>query len=191
MKKILFHIFALSVAALTFASCAKELESPELAPKSQIETRTVSFVAESIETKTVFGDKNGSKYPTYWNSNDQQVSVSVNFKGNTSADIVLDQASQVSTDDLYARAGFEAALADDQSGEYTFYAISPAGALYGQMVSSGDYKNWSVEVPASQTPLLGSVDPTAQILVAKSETFTSWPESVPMSFSHQIGRAHV
>lgn len=182
MKNLVKSIFALSVAALAFASCAKELDSSIERPSAQ--TRTVSFIAESIEPKTVFGEKNGSKYPTYWNSNDQQVSVSVNFKGNTSADIVLDPASQVSTDDLYSRAGFEVALADDQSGEYTFYAISPASALYGSMQENGSYKNWSVEIPASQTPLLGSVDPSAQILVAKSETFNTWQESVPLTFSH-------
>ena len=74
MKKTL--LFAAFAAALIFSvSCNKEARNdvPE-----QPALRTVTFNAISPETKTVFGDKSGTKYPVLWQEGDK-INYSFNF----------------------------------------------------------------------------------------------------------------
>ena len=59
MKKIM--IFAAFVAALLLSSCNEVMEKD--APAASTELITVNFNAAPVQTRTLFGDKNGSKYP--------------------------------------------------------------------------------------------------------------------------------
>ena len=71
MKKIM--LFAAFAAALTLSSCNKEakVEAPSA-------LRTVSFSALPTETKTLFGDKTGNKYPVLWQAGDK-INYTFNF----------------------------------------------------------------------------------------------------------------
>ena len=172
MKNLVKSIFALSVAALAFASCAKELDSSIERPSAQ--TRTVSFIAESIESKTVFGDKEGNKYPTLWTGN-QAVGISLNF-----ATVKQSSAPEPSSDGTTAR--FDVELEAGEASSFKFYAVSP----YASVISvSNSYKSVQVDIPASQTPLGNSVDEKAQILVSESAELSTFPESVSLAdFAH-------
>ncbi|MCQ2134994.1 MAG: hypothetical protein MJY88_08500 [Bacteroidales bacterium] len=164
MKKYLFSIAAIIAAAV---SCQK-VESPTT------ETKTVEFFAESIETKTVFGEGTGTpvKYPTLWTS-DSKVKVNLN------ASISAKDAAVIPSED-FKTAKISASVTDDGSGSYVFRALSPAAA-FDSYSSSG----WSIKVPVTQTPTTASVDEVSQILVAETDAMDSFPTTpVSLSFTH-------
>ena len=166
MKKIYSLLFATAVAALAMVSCQKEKASEVSSEK------TVEFTATSIETKTVFTTPEGSSYPVLWTANDTKVKVSLNYATAKDATVTPNGST----------ASFTASITDDESGSYTFFAMSPSSAQRG--ISGGSYKSWYVYIPTSQTPLPGSVDEAAQILAAKSATSATIPSRVDMDFSH-------
>lgn len=167
MKTMFKTILAFAAAAIAFASCVKE----EQAPVS--ETKTVQFVAKSIETKTAFGTPDGTTYPTLWTVNDSKVKLSLNYASPKDADV------EVSDD--FTTANFTAEIEDDASGAYVFYAMSPASA-YNSFHAS--YKYLSANISTTQTPLVNSVDEKAQVLYAISEQFDEMPSSVSFNFKH-------
>lgn len=153
---------------VAFSGCTKEeIKTPVS------ETKTVQFVAESIETKTAFGTPDGTTYPTLWTENDEQVHVSMNLSSS--------KAYNITPSDDFKTARFEAEIADDESGSYTFYSVSPASA---NISFSDSYKSYNLEIPTTQTPSATSVDEKAQILVAASETYNEFPNSVNLAYTH-------
>lgn len=167
MKTMFKTILAFAAAAIAFASCVKE----EQAPVS--ETKTVQFVAKSIETKTAFGTPEGTTYPTLWTGNEQAVKLSLNFASPKDAPVEASQDSKT--------ARFKAEIEDDQSGSYIFYALSPASS-YNSF--NGTDKYISATIPNSQTPLEDSVDEAAQILYAVSDELAKFPNTVDLQFKH-------
>ena len=166
MRKLVNSIFVIIAAMVTFAGCAKEeIAAPE--------TKTVQFFAEEIATKTAFGTPDGTTYPTLWTENDENVHISLNLTGSK-------QFAVIPSDD-FTTATFEGEFEDDNSGEYTFYSVSPAAASIN---FSADYKSYNLEIPTTQTPTATSVDEKAQILVAASETFTEFPSVVNFAYEH-------
>lgn len=166
--KICKSLFAIALVASAFASCQKIEENNEFNT-----TKTVSFIATTPETKTAFGEKVGTSYPTLWTANDQKVKVSLNYSSVKDAEVT--PASDFKT------ASFSVEINDDESKAYTFYSASPASAVVSLNAS---YKSWNFEVPSAQKPTVASVDEKAQILVAKTEKFTEFPTSVKMNYSH-------
>lgn len=166
MKK-LFVIFAATLIALI--SCQKEKDSSV----SYENLKTVHFTAKTVDTKTVFGDPSGSTYPVVW-TNTQGVKVLLNVSGTPATASVTPDVDPKS-------ASFSATVSDDKSGDYTFYAISPAVAATNY---TAGHKDWTVSVPASQTPTSTSVDESAQVLVAETACGAAFPSSVAFDFSH-------
>jgi len=168
MRKLFNTLFVIIAAMVTFAGCAKEEVN---APAD--ETKTVQFIAESIETKTAFGTPDGTTYPTLWTVNDKDVKISLNYASPKDASVtVLDGGES---------ARFVADITDDASGAYVFYALSPAKS-YNNF--NGNDKYLSATIPTSQTPLANSVDESAQILYAISDQYDAMPESVGLKFKH-------
>lgn len=166
--KFFKSLFAIALVASAFASCQKIEENNEFNT-----TKTVSFIATTPETKTAFGEKVGTSYPTLWTANDQKVKVSLNYSSVKDAEVT--PASDFTT------ASFSVEIDDDESNAYTFYSASPASAVVSL---SDSYKSWNFEVPSAQKPTEASVDEAAQILVAQTEEFTEFPTSVKMDYSH-------
>ena len=139
------------------------------------ETKTVQFFAESIETKTAFGEPDGTTYPTLWTANDKSVKLFLNLNEEFAADVT------VSDDFKTASFNTEVKLAanDPSAPPYTFYAMSPASAYIGKTA-----ERYSATIPTSQTPLENSVDEAAQILYAVSEEFDEIPNTVTLNFKH-------
>ena len=168
MKKLFTSLSVIVAAMVTFSGCTKEeIKTPVS------ETKTVQFVAESIETKTAFGTPDGTTYPTLWTTNDEKVEVSMNLLSSKSYDIT--------PSDDFKTARFEAEILDDESGSYTFYSVSPTSA---NKSFSKDHKSYNLEIPITQTPSATSVDEKAQILVATSETYNEFPNSVNLAYTH-------
>lgn len=175
MKKFFNYLCLAAIAATTLVACSKN-ETVEIVPEASV--RTVNFNAKTTNpsTKTAFGDKTDAGYPTVWTSN-EKVSISLNFASGVAADVIPSSNGKT--------ASFNATLTDDESGEYVFYALSPAVAAISW--SAGDYNSVNIDFPANQAPTLKSVDEKAHIMAAKSTAFTEFPDEdtpVSLSFSH-------
>lgn len=166
--KLFKSIFAIALVASAFASCQKIEED-----NSVNTTKTVSFTATTLETKTAFGEPDGTRYPTLWTANDEKVKVSLNYASAKDAEVT--PAADFKT------ANFSVEIEDDKTNAYTFYSASPASAVVSLNAS---YKSWNFEVPSAQKPTVASVDEKSQILVAKTEKFTEFPTSIKMNYSH-------
>lgn len=166
--KFFKSLFAIALVASAFASCQKIEENNEFNT-----TKTVSFIATTPETKTAFGEKDGTSYPTLWTANDQKVKVSLNYSSVKDAEVT--PASDFKT------ASFSVEINDDESKAYTFYSASPASAVVSL---SADHKSWNFDVLSAQKPTEASVDEKAQILVAQTDEFTEFPTSVKMNYTH-------
>lgn len=169
MKRLFNYIFVIIAAMVTFAGCEMSIIDESVAP----ETKTVQFYANSIETKTAFGTPDGTTYPTLWTENDEEVHVSMNLTSSA--------AYVITPSDDFKTARFKADFKDDETGNYIFYSVSPASA---NIQFSTSYKSYNIEIPTTQTPSSTSVDEKAQILAAKSTTYTEFPNSVSLNYSH-------
>jgi hypothetical protein len=170
MKKSIFYLSVLAVAATTFFACNKL----EVKQEAVSEPQTVTFNAGvSPITKTTFGALDVNKYPTIWTDNDANVKIAQNYSAGQDAAVTKVSDSQ---------ATFAATFSDDESGSYTFYAVSPASAVVSGV--SATFFSWNLEIPTDQTPTTSGPDEKAMIMVATSETVSTFPTSVDLSFTH-------
>lgn len=165
--KIFKTFMCLAAVAMAFTGCSTDEFEDVAASKNQ----TISF--SSVVTRTAFGEPDGNTYPTLWSGN-EKIRVGLNHAANNQAT----KEATITTEDNIS-ASWTAEIVDDESGSYTFYAMSPSVAMNSTRVDG-----WSVKVPEVQTPLDNSCDEAAQILVAKSEPYTEFPSSVSMHFQH-------
>ena len=156
-----------AVAAMAFNSCAIDEGVTE---KTDVK---VEFSTIADDSRTHFGEADGTKYPTLW-TGDESVLVSLNYAKEVAVDVTASED--------FKTAKFNATLEDDNSGAYTIYALCPESATYNSINSS--YKSWSIEIPAEQTPSANSCDEAAQIIAAKSTTTSVLPTSVDLAFKH-------
>lgn len=169
MKK-LFYAFLIVAAAATVFSCSKIEKQEPVAG----EVHTVIFNAASPITKTTFGALSVDHFPTYWTTNDSEVKIAQNFSTGVAGTVTK-------TSDT--KATLSAEFEDDASGNYTFYAISPASAVVSGVNST--YFSWNLEIPTTQTPTATGPDESAMIMAATSSTTVgSFPANANLSFSH-------
>lgn len=166
MKNLYKSVLVIAAAALTFASCQKET-LPE-----QSTLKTVNFVAQTLETKTAFGTPSGTTYPTLWTATDSLVKVATNAANAKDAHVSAASDGKSAT--------FSLTMTAPEAESFVFDAVSPSAAYVGLSTTKG----WNLNIPTTQTPSASSVDPLAQILYAQSASFSSFPESVDLSFSH-------
>lgn len=170
MKKFYSAFVILTATAFVISSCSKVEEQFE----PTIETsKTVTFNAVSVQTKTTFGDLSAGEFPTIWTNNDTQIKIAQNYSGGVNAAV---------TKKSDAEASYTASITDDESGSYTFYAISPSSAVVSGVNST--HKSWNVQIPTTQTPTTTGPDESAMILAATSSTVTSFPSTVNLNFTH-------
>lgn len=169
MKKIFTMILVCAAAVLASVSCNKE----EVIDASK--DGTVRFYANEIKTKTEFGTPDGNKYPTLW-TNTEKVKISLNYAAAVEATVTP------SVDRKTADITPATAITDDASGDYTFYALSPAAAEASNINKS--YKDWDINIPSTQSPGANSVDEKAQIAIAVKSTGSVFPASVALPFAH-------
>lgn len=176
MKKF-FSAVIVAAAVATAFSCSK-IEKTAPVPG---EVHTVSFNAISPATKTTFGTLSAGKFPTYWTSNDSQVKVAQNFSNG------VDAAVSKTSD---TNASFSVDFTDDGSGDYTFYAVSPASAVVSGV--NATYYSWNLEIPTTQTSTATGPDEAAMIMAAtSSNTKGSFPTNVDLTFKHVTAYVHM
>ena len=178
MKNIV-KLLLLAAAALSAAyGCRMTEEDPERS-KAAEKMYAVHFVADEIETKTVFTDAQtvdgATEYPTRWSANDTKVAVSLNLNGSRAATVI-------------PSADFKSATFDTEfpqsevQAPYTFYALSPYSAAVGATSSHG---GWHFNIPTEQTPLATTCDEAAMVLAASQEAAAIEDFSeIQMQFTH-------
>lgn len=165
MKKIIISVLS---AALVFASCQKEA-----APVSSGSSE-VSFTATIPQTRTSFAPKEGDSYPVLW-TGDEKVGVSYNFATKKSAAVAASADGKT--------ASFEVAFeATADVTAHNFYAVCPYSAFVS---ASANYSSLTIEIPSTQTPVDGSCDEAAQIIVAEHKS-SSFDEKVTFAFKHVV-----
>lgn len=184
MKKHLCSLPCLATIATTLLfSCSKD-NAPVAGSPTDNATQTVHFSTAPV-TRTTFGEQQDGKIPTLW-TKDDIIAISLNEAAFVTSDKIT-----LSADGRTAE--FDAELTDDMSGDYTFYAISPASALIERndpgTVTSLSRAAFSdaleISIPTYQTPGENSVDPKAQILYAADTLIQeSMPTSVGLTFKH-------
>jgi len=131
MKKNIILIAAMAVAAV---ACTKEVDN-------NLTNKTVISVT-TAETKTAFGEKDGTSIPVLWNKGDK---ISVNG---------------VTSDALASGGSSSATFTFDGTLETPYNAVYPASAVVEYTAEGA-----TIIVPGAQNHTAGSFDPKAGILV--------------------------
>ena len=172
MNKCFRIAVLMSASVMALAACSKESVTPSTSDGGV--RKIITFNAGPVDTKTVFGDKAGNKYPTLWTAN-QQVAISYNLGEFQNVDV-----TNISEDQTTA--SFTATVEPDltEGATHTFYAVSPADA--SKYINEKPY----VSIQMLQQPLQNSCDEMSQLLVAKSQSFTTIPNYVSLDFNHVV-----
>lgn len=154
-----------AVAAMCLFSCNKENVTPSES------TQTITFTALTPDTKTHFGEKADTAYPTLWTGN-EQVAVSYNGGAKTTANVSgSGKSASISAE----------TVVDRNAAEHKFMLASPAAAITS-FDKNGDFY---FTIPSVQTPGEGTCDEAAQIIYAtascKAEQLNS---NISLTFKH-------
>lgn len=153
-----------AVAAMCLFSCNKENVRPSES------MQTITFTALTPDTKTHFGEKVGTAYPTLWTGN-EQVAVSYNGGAKTTANVSGSGKS----------ASISAETVVDGNAEHKFILASPAAAITS-FDKSGDFY---FTIPSVQTPGEGTCDEAAQIIYATAScTAEEMNSNISLTFKH-------
>lgn len=154
-----------AVAAMCLFSCTKENVRPSES------TQTITFTALTPDTKTHFGEKTGTAYPTLWAGN-EQVAVSYNGGAKTSASVSGSGKS----------ASIDAKITVNKTAaEHEFTLASPAAAI----TSFGSDGDVYFTIPSIQTPGEGTCDEAAQIIYAAAScTAEELNSNISLTFKH-------
>ena len=164
MKKH-FLLGLTAVAAMCLFSCNKENVTPSES------TQTITFTALTPDTKTHFGEKAGTAYPTLWTGN-EQVAVSYNGGAKTTASVSgSGKSASISAE----------TVVDGNAAEHKFMLASPAAAITS-LDSGGDIY---FTIPSVQTPGEGTCDEAAQIIYATAScTAEALNSNISLTFKH-------
>lgn len=133
--------------------------------------QTITFTALTPDTKTHFGEKAGTAYPTLWTGN-EQVAVSYNGGAKTTASISgSGKSASISAE----------TVVDETAAEHKFMLASPAAA-FTSLDSGGDIY---FTIPSVQTPGEGTCDEAAQIIYATAScTAEALNSNISLTFKH-------
>lgn len=164
MKKH-FLLGLTAVAAMCLFSCNKENVRPSE------NKQTITFTALTPDTKTHFGEKAGTAYPTLWTGN-EQVAVSYNGGAKTTASVSgSGKSASISAE----------TVVDETAAEHKFMLASPAAA-FTSLDSGGDIY---FTIPSVQTPGEGTCDEAAQIIYATAScTAEALNSNISLTFKH-------
>lgn len=154
-----------AVAAMCLFSCTKENVRPSE------NTQTITFTALTSDTKTHFGAKDDTAYPTLWTGN-EQVAVSYNGGAKTTA--------SVSGSGKSASINAEITV-NGTAAVHKFTLASPAVAITS-FDSDGDVY---FTIPSVQTPGESTCDEAAQIIYATAScTAEELNSNISLTFKH-------
>lgn len=155
MKNLFKKMMLFAAAAMAFASC----ENDGINDVNTLPGIDVTINATTTEARSVFGELNGTTYPTLWEGTEEWA-VCLNDKKVEAKEI------EFSNGNTAASATVTFNEPEAYNGKYTLFAVSPLARFVSVSMAS-DYIRF--RVPGSQTPSATSCDPVAQVLIAQSE----------------------
>lgn len=154
-----------AVAAMCLFSCTKENVRPSE------NTQTITFTALTSDTKTYFGEKTGTAYPTLWTGNEK---VAVSYNGGTKTTARVSGSGKSASIDAKI-------TVDKAAAQHKFTLASPAAAI-SSFGSDGDVY---FTIPSDQTPGEGTCDEAAQIIYATAScTAEELNSNISLTFKH-------
>ena len=162
MKNLFKKTMLFAAAAMAFASCSNDGIN-DVATLPGVE---VTINATTTEARSVFGELDGTTYPTLWEGTEEWntfVNSQIKKANNNEITFSDDKTSAVAKPDYGSITAAE---------NYTLRAISP----YSQ--NNGYNNGFIINIPAAQAPTATSCDAAAQVLVAESE-----PQAEPTNFN--------
>ena len=189
MKTIFKSIIALMAAMAATAvlpSCQKVLDEPGSSGVTQFYVGEVEDLMdedapdpEGVETKTVFGTPSGKSFPVLWTSGSF---VNIICTGDDALEVSRTWAVYPSKDRKTASIRGDKLDLTGETG-LSFIMVSPQDCF----VSHTLYQPMKVKILTTQTPVTdgnGSPDEKTMILVAKTQTYATAPETVKFSPKH-------
>ncbi len=172
MKNIFKSLMFVAVAAMTFTACSEK--ENEGADKNEQKAK-VEFVGVFDETRSAFGDKVGTSYPSYWEGNESAL-----FH-NTKQRYGVDEVTVENSAAANENAIFSAELINTNVGD-SFVVGTPADAWetdwnYGLQVKRAVLNN--------QTPKANSVDSKVHALKAEV-TYEGEGMMHQLNFKHEF-----
>ena len=161
MKNLFKKVMLFAAAAMAFASCENDgLTTETILPGVDV---TVNATLDEA-TKSHFGDYNSTDntYPTLWSGTEKWAIIVNDTKVSSSKIEFTNGNTAASTTVTFEADKAPAAI----NGAYTLFAVSPE-SQYVSVSMESDYIRY--RIPGSQTPITGSCDEKAQILIAHSE----------------------
>ena len=161
-----------AAAAMAFASCSNDgINDVNTLPGVE-----VTINATTTEARSVFGELDGTTYPTLWEGTEEWNTIvnSQTKKANNNEITFSDDKTSAVAKPNYTSI--------DEAENYTLRAISP----YSQ--NNGYNNGFIIDIPAAQTPTATSCDAAAQVLVAESEPQTE-PTNFNIAFKHATAYA--
>ena len=164
----------MAVAVAMTASCTN-------ANEVALSRFNINVLAEVASARSTFGDKTDGAYLSQWSGNETAL---FNLNGAST----LTEAKITGSG---ASAEFSVSLSGSTASSGTIYAYSPKGVYSTSGTSVGGftgintkYKDLYVVVPNQQTPLRGSCDERAHLLVAKHTYSGGVPSRATLQFRH-------
>ena len=162
MKNLFKKTMLFAAAAMAFASCSNDgINDVNTLPGVE-----VTINATTTEARSVFGELDGTTYPTLWEGTEEwNTFVNSQTKKANNNEITF-------SDDKTSAVAKPNYTSIDEAGNYTLRAISPFS------LNNGYNNGFIIDIPAAQTPTATSCDAAAQVLVAESE-----PQAEPTNFN--------
>ncbi|MBO4434594.1 MAG: chitobiase/beta-hexosaminidase C-terminal domain-containing protein [Bacteroidales bacterium] len=165
MKKF-FILFVTALAGLTVLSCNKEANINDAAP----EAPAIHFTVLAEGTKTVVDA--GEEWVNWEATDALSIYETINYTESETAkkQVHTGTAAVSELSNGNKTASFEATLPawDAPAGATvngaSYVAVNPSGTL--SQGGSGDNKFWRMQMPSTQTPVIGSFDPAADLLLS-------------------------
>lgn len=162
MRKVIYSIGILALAALSFASCQKQ-PVPENESGKMV---TVTFVAEAPATKSAAVEGEGSV--TYEWSDDDDSRVKLFKVGDSGLTEVSAQVERVSATEL------------------TITATVESGSTVRAIMANSFTNSNNPRLSSAQSPKTDNFDPTADVLVSKDKTINSDLQGAKMLFNRKV-----
>lgn len=173
MKKIFKSFMLIATAAVAFASCQKEQETPEVKDTVKLIISANVDNLASDNTKTYIDEEN----KVFWGE-DEYMTAALVSGGSFATYNSNDNSADVWDGENEAYFEFDVELKAGQS--YTYGGFYPSSAAAPG--TNNDPSAYKVVLPASQTASADSYDPAAYLMIAKPESFESTTTEWTTSF---------
>lgn len=172
MKNLFKSMWAVAVAAMAFTSCSKDETFDAATEPEQV---TINITAGNATRTHLDGTEQ-----VKWDATGEQLQVLENATKLSNA--TTEANPTISADGLTAQ--FKVTFAANNTAtSFDYYAIYPA---VNYIKDNNTLTKFKMELPKEQTPVAGSFDPKADLLISKKVTSPTQPTDLTFNFRRPI-----